>query len=90
MNLLTRIGERLLDVFEVAEGWTCQRAVQQKNLRQLAQTCSDYSFEIGHRRLFVKTWIDLLYRQRRGEERAFVLEEMERLLQEGALRPGWQ
>lgn len=82
--LLTRIGERILDVFEVSEQWKAQRTLQAGNLQKLAQTCADYSFEIGHRRLFVKTWIDLLFRQRRGEERGLLLEEVERLVQQGA------
>lgn len=83
-TLLVRIGERLLEVFEVAEVWKSDRAMQTRNLKALAQTCADFSFEIGHRRLFVKTWIDLLFRQRRGEERVLLLEEVERLLADGA------
>lgn len=83
-TLLVRIGEKLLDVFEVAESWKSDKAIQGKNLKSLAQTCADFSFEIGHRRLFVKTWIDLLFRQRRGEERAMLLEEVEHMLADGA------
>jgi hypothetical protein len=83
-TVLVRIGERLLDVFEASEGWQSNRPIQSKNVRSLAQACSDFSFEIGHRRLFVKTWVDLLFRQRRGEERALLGEEMERLLSDGA------
>ena len=84
-HLLVRMGERMLEVFEVAEGWKSDRAMQASNLKNLAQTCTDFAFEIGHRRLFVKTWIDLLFRQRRGGERQLLLEEVERLLQDGAL-----
>lgn len=83
--LLVRIGERLLEVFETAEGWKSSRALQAKNLQALAQVCTDFAFEIGHRRLFVKTWLDLLFRQHRGGEKALLLEEVERLLQDGVV-----
>jgi len=84
-SLLVRIGERLLEVFEAAEDWKSDRSIQSRNLQALAQTCTDFAFEIGHRRLFVKTWIDLLFRQYRGEQRALLLEELERLLQDGVV-----
>ncbi len=82
-ELLIQIGSRLLRVFCVAEDWQPTEAIQQGNLQALARACARYSFEIGHRRLFVKTWIAFLYQQREQGESWLTEEEAERLLREG-------
>lgn len=67
-ELLVAIGDRLLEIFQLAEGWTATEAIQQGNLQTLARACAHYSFEVGHRRLFVKTWIAFLYQQKSAGE----------------------
>ncbi len=63
VELLAELGERIAGQFEEAREVTLDRAMQADNARALAQACVDASFEVNHRRLFVKTWVDLLFRQ---------------------------
>lgn len=62
-ELLTRLGERLIHVFEVARECQFDRELQRNNAATLARACADAYFEVNHRRLFVKAWVDFLYRQ---------------------------
>ncbi|MEW6280221.1 MAG: BREX system ATP-binding domain-containing protein, partial [Candidatus Eremiobacterota bacterium] len=79
-ELLNAIGTRLLEVFQKAEGWTATDAIQQGNLQTLSRACARYSFEVGHRRLFVKTWIAFLYQQKSSGESWLGDETAEQLL----------
>lgn len=63
VDLLIQLGTKLLEVFQKAEGWNATEAIQRGNLDALAQATSRYSFEVGHRRMFVKTWIAFLHQQ---------------------------
>lgn len=74
-ELLQAMGQKLLQVFQVAEGWTATEAIQQGNLQALARACAQYSFEVGHRRTFVKTWIAFLHQQKQKGE-SWLSEEM--------------
>ena len=62
-ELLTKIGENLVSVFEEARDCTFNHELQCENAALLAKACTDAYFEVNHRRLFVKTWVDLLYAQ---------------------------
>ncbi len=66
-DLLGSIGERLLDLFEVARDVHLDRALQEGNLRSLAREVLEGSFEVAHRRAFVKAAVDLLYGQAEAE-----------------------
>ncbi|MFB6263714.1 MAG: BREX system ATP-binding domain-containing protein [Bradymonadaceae bacterium] len=63
VDLLTEIGERILEVFERARDCEFDRDRQHGNARALAKASVESYFEVNHRRLFVKTWVDLLFRQ---------------------------
>lgn len=84
-ELLVAIGTKLLKVFEQAQGWTATEAIQQGNLQALAKACAQYSFEVGHRRTFVKSWVGFLHQQQQNGE-SWMSEEMaENLLTHGVV-----
>ena len=61
--LLTTLGVRLVEVFEDAREVAFTRSIQIRNAELLASACADACFEVNHRRLFVKSWVDFLYQQ---------------------------
>ncbi len=66
--LLCAIGLRLLELFEAAHAPGLDRELQQRNLERLAKEVSLTSFEVAHRRAFVKAAVELLHRQSSLEE----------------------
>lgn len=86
--LLTAIGQRLLRIFATATSWTPDSAAEEQNCALLAETMAAYSFEVSHRRLFVKTYVDFLYQQQRGKPRTLGREEASALVQGGYLALG--
>lgn len=62
-ELLVRIGLRLLDLFRIGRDARLDPALQERNLRALAEEVLAGSFEVAHRRAFVKAAVDLLHRQ---------------------------
>jgi hypothetical protein len=80
-ELLSQIGERLIGVFEEARGVELQTELQTSNADLLAEVCAGAFFEVNHRRLFVKTWVDLLHRQAADGERALPRRELEAAIQ---------
>lgn len=85
--LLEGIGSKLLDLFALAHGWEPTMAIQQGNLQALARASARFSFEIGHRRLFVKTWVAFLHQQRLRGESWLSDEAAEALLSQGFAAP---
>jgi hypothetical protein len=80
----------LLPVFEVARGARLDAALQEQNLRLLADELLAGSFELAHRRAFVKAAIDLFYGQA-GQEGLADTDHLRRLAGEGGrlvLLPG--
>ncbi len=69
-ELLRRIGEKLLGIFELAYGVTFNHELQAQNIAQLADTCAAL-LSTSHRRHFVKSLIDLLAEQRAEGERLY-------------------
>jgi len=88
-SLLRGIGERLLAIFEAGTGWQADGGIQDHNRAILAETMAAYTFEVSHRRLFVKTYVDFLYGQKAGDEHRLSAEEANRIVQGGyaALEP---
>lgn len=83
VELLTQIGARLIEVFETARGVEMDQDLQSKNARALAMACVNSYFEVNHRRLFVKNWVDFLYRQLVDGEQALTQEEATDLVLKG-------
>lgn len=82
-RLLGAIGERLLEIFETATRWKADPRVQERNRTLLAETMAAYSFEVSHRRLFVKTYVDFLYQQKAEGEREIDEEDAEAVVRGG-------
>ena len=82
--LLIAIGGRLLKLFEHARGVTLDADLQLANLTRLAKEVSESSFEVAHRRAFVKSAVDLLFRQQ-ADEHAITDEELRALVGQSAI-----
>lgn len=78
-ELLTEIGMKVLEVFEIARGIKLDPTVQRENAATLASVITRHHYEISHRRVFVKSWVDLLYGQVADGEHAVVASSVERL-----------
>jgi hypothetical protein len=83
VDLLAEIGKRILEVFEIARDCDFDRDKQAGNARSLASACVNSYFEVNHRRLFVKTWVDYLYHQLVDGEMALGEEDASNLVVEG-------
>jgi len=81
--LLTGIGERLQSIFEKATGWEADPTIQVHNRALIASTMAAYTFEVSHRRLFVKTYVDFLYRQKAERQRHITPEEAREIVEGG-------
>ncbi|MCP4629265.1 MAG: hypothetical protein GY850_38040 [bacterium] len=81
--LLTSIGGRLQSIFEKATGWKADTAIQAHNRSLIASTMTDYTFEVSHRRLFVKTYVNFLYRQKAEQQRQITPQEANEIVQGG-------
>ena len=84
--LLSGIGERLQSIFETATGWKADPAIQTHNRTLIANTMAEYTFEVSHRRLFVKTYVDFLYGQKSGKQQQITQEEANEIVQGGYAR----
>ena len=74
-KLLAEIGEKLIEVGSRATGYSFNRELQTKNAFQLAQVASERNLDVDARRVFVKTWVNMLNIQI-GDERGFGTEEL--------------
>lgn len=82
-ELLVRIGLRLLRLFQIANGAPLDPMLQERNLRALAEEVLAGSFEVAHRRAYVKAAVDLLHRQV-GQQRPVGGQELSDLAGRGA------
>ena len=62
-QLLRRIGEKLIPIFGIARGAELDEDIQKANASTLGAACVNTQFEVNHRRLFVKTFVDFLQQQ---------------------------
>jgi hypothetical protein len=69
-ELLRKIGEKLLGVFEQAYDVKLDHELQSRNIAQLADTCAAL-LSTSHRRHFVKSLMDMLAEQRAEGERLY-------------------
>lgn len=82
-ELLTNIGRRLIPVFEISRDESFDDELQVDNARTLADACVNTQFEVNHRRLFVKTFVDFLQLQRTDGQRSLDVDEAVDLVVEG-------
>ncbi len=75
-ELLRRIGDKLLGVFELAYDMKFDHELQTRNIAQLAETCASL-LSTSHRRHFVKSLIDMLTEQRAEGERLYEPESVQ-------------
>jgi len=78
-ELLRKIGEKLLGIFEVAYDVQFDHELQARNIAQLADTCAAL-LSTSHRRHFVKALIDMLAEQRAEGERAYEAENAQNVV----------
>ena len=83
VELLQQVGRRIAEVFEVARAVPLDHALQGENALALAKAAVAAYFEVNHRRLFVKTWVDFLHRQLVDGESALDDAAAERLVISG-------
>jgi len=76
-ELLVAIGNKVRHVFEVARDVQLDPAIQGKNAATLADAITRHHYEVSHRRVFVKAWVDLLYGQVADGERVLARTELE-------------
>jgi hypothetical protein len=68
----------------VARGVTFSRANQAANASRLARMCVSREFDVNHRRLFVKAWLQWLQAQLLDGERVATDDDLAPLVQAGA------
>ena len=74
--MLHSIGERLLDLGKSATGHEFNTAIQRENASRLARVAASRNLEIDARRLFVKTWVNLLDAQSKVSEKTYSEDEL--------------
>ena len=79
-TMLAEIGERLVEVGDIATGMSFDRDLQRFNARRLAQVASTQSLDVNAR-LYVKTWVNVLNLQSSEGEREIDEEELARRYQ---------
>lgn len=83
VEMLGQVGERVVEVFEEARGVALDHTLQAKNARRLAEAAVQAYFEVNHRRLFVKAWVDFLHRQLVDGEVELTVEAAGKLIEAG-------
>ena len=75
-TLLAEVGEKLIEVGATALGRPFEGRLQRANARRLARVASERNLNVDARRLFVKTWVNLLDLQSSEGEREFEDDEL--------------
>ena len=79
-TMLAEIGERLIEVGDIATGMSFDRDLQRSNAKRLAQVASTRSLDVNAR-MYVKTWVNVLNLQSSEGEREIDEEELARRYQ---------
>ena len=82
--LLGAMGGRIQAVFEAARSVKLVPIIQAANLSRVAQEAASAQWEVSHRRVFVKTWVGILYDQVAVGERPITSQEVTSRIQSGA------
>lgn len=80
-TLLAGIGRKLIDVGHLATGHEFDPDLQAANATLLAQIAADRNLDVDARRIYVKTWVNLLQIQVTEGERKLDSEELSRRYQ---------
>ena len=80
-TLLAAIARKLIDVGSLATGYSFDSDIQAGNANRLAAAAASRNLDVDARRLFVKTWVNLLEMQRNAGEQALGTEELSRRYQ---------
>lgn len=75
-TLLSAIGQKLIDVGRLATGHDFDSGLQAANASRLANIASERNLEVDARRIYVKTWVNLLNIQSAEDERDFGTDEL--------------
>jgi hypothetical protein len=75
-TLLAGVGRKLIDVGCVATGHEFDRDLQTANATRLAQIAAERNLDVDARRIYVKTWVNLLNLQSKEGERSLDTEEL--------------
>ncbi len=78
-ELLSAIGERIFRIFLAATGAKLSEKVQTLNLRLLARVILERTWDVAHRRAYVKAAVSLLQDQKASGEKRLDAAEVERL-----------
>ena len=74
--LLKEVGEKLIDIGARATGHEFDWDLQAENARRLAEVACERNVDVDARRLFVKTWVNLLELQAQAGERSIGRDEL--------------
>ena len=74
--LLKEVGEKLIDIGTRATGHEFDWDLQAENARRLAEVACERNVDVDARRLFVKTWVNLLELQAQAGERSIGRDEL--------------
>ena len=74
--LLEEVGRKLTDVGTLATGHAFDAGLQAENARSLAMVASERNLDVDARRLFIKTWVNLLELQAQAGERSIGRDEL--------------
>jgi hypothetical protein len=75
-DLLYHIGQRLIELGNLATGHSFDHGIQESNLKKLSIISAERNLQIDARRLFVKTWVNILDAQVGLGERKYTEEEL--------------
>lgn len=75
-TLLEEVGRKLIRVGELATGHAFDARLQENNARLLAEVACERNLDVDARRLFVKTWVNLLELQCHDGERLLERREL--------------
>ena len=75
-TLLQEIGAKLIEVGAIATGHSFDFELQTGNVRRLVRVASERNLDVDSRRMFVKTWVNLLQIQATDGESEFQVEEL--------------
>lgn len=81
--MLEQLGMKILEVFETARACRFDRVLQAENAKMFAMASAQTYFEVNHRRLFVKAWVDALFAQLVDGERSFDTKDATALITTG-------